>query len=153
MSSSLSLDLRVGSQEAAGQVGEEVWLALTPARVLTNGGGPRRAQELRGLVLAYRAGPKRLWGPVLLDRLAPAILERLQRLKARAPVIDPEDIRQQLIVEVLQAAATMPLPENPAYLRRALIARANQGVRRKLARERAHQLAQRSLDSLMEKRT
>ena len=81
-----------------------------------------------------------------LTVVAPAILDRLQHLQAKPPVDDPEDVRQQLIVELLQAAASMPLPENPCYLRRALIARANQGVRRRLARERRIQFEQDPLD-------
>ena len=63
-------------------------------------------------------------------------------------MIDPEDVRQQLILELLQAAATMPLPENPCYLRRALMARANQGVRRRLVVERRRQLTQARLEDV-----
>ena len=146
MSRSLSLDLRDGYRDLARQMGEAWRLELFPSRVLFNGGRPRRGALLRSVVLAYRAGPKSTWGPVLLELMAPAILDRLQHLQAKPPVIDPEDVRQQLIVELLLAAASMPLPENTCYLRRALMARANQGVRRKVAREGRIQLKQDPLD-------
>jgi len=148
MSSSLSVDLRDGYRELARQVGEGVRLDLVRTRDLFNGGRLRRGEALLSAVIADRAGPKTIWGPVLLDLLAPAILDRLQHLKARPPVIDPEDVRQQLIFELLQAAGTMPLPENPCYLRRALMARANQGVRRKLVSERWRQLTQARLEDV-----
>jgi len=146
MSRSLSLDLRDGYRDLARQMGEAWRLELVPSRVFFNGGRPRRGEFLRSVVLAYRAGPKSTWAPVLLELMAPAILDRLQHLQAKPPVIDPEDVRQQLIVELLLAAASMPLPENACYLRRALMARANQGVRRKVAREGRIQLRQDPLD-------
>ena len=146
MSRSLSLDLRDGYRDLARQMGEAWRLGLAPSRVLFNGGRRRRGALLRSVVLAYRAGPKSTWGPVLLELLAPAILDRLQHLQAKPPVIDPEDVRQQLIVELVLAAASMPLPENSCYLRRALMARANQGVRRKVAREGRIQFKQDPLD-------
>jgi hypothetical protein len=149
MSGSLSTDLRDSYRQLIREVGESAPLDLARARVLSNGGRLRRAEVLLNVVVAYRAGQSRLWGSVLLELLAPAILDRVQRLKARPPVLDPEDVRQQLVMEVLLAAATMPLPENPCHLRRALMARANQGVRRKLARERCIQLIQRPFDSLL----
>ena len=141
MSRSLSLDLRDGYRDLARQMGEAWRLEL-----VLYGGRPRRSALLRSVVLAYRAGSKSTWGPVLLELMAPALLDRLQHLQAKPPVIDPEDVRQQLIVELLLAAASMPLPENSCYLRRALMARANQGIRRKVAREGRIQLKQGPLD-------
>jgi hypothetical protein len=64
--------------------------------------------------------------------------------------METEDLRQQLIFEVLRAAADMPLPANPSYLRRRLMARANQGVRRWLEREGRRQRGQRSFEMLEE---
>jgi hypothetical protein len=152
MSSSLAADLREGHQQAIRQVGEAARAGVACTRFLSEGARLKRADELLSVVLAYRSGPKSLWGPVLLELLAPAILDRVQRLKERPPVMDSEDVRQQLVLEVLLAAATMPLPANQSYLRRALMFRANQGIRRKLARERDVQLGQRSFDSLPEGR-
>jgi hypothetical protein len=82
--------------------------------------------------------------------MAPAILASLQRLRELPPVMDAEDLRQYLILEVLSAAGEMPLPANPAYMRRRLMARANQGVRRWLERESRRQRRQRSFELLEE---
>src|SRR4029077_5941982 len=103
---------------------------------------------LMAIVLAYKAGPRKVWGPVLLDVMAPSLLARLRRLRAEPPVVDGEDIRQQLVLELLHAAARMPLPEEPGYLRSRLMARANQGVRRRLQREHRRQARQDSLDAV-----
>jgi hypothetical protein len=102
------------------------------------------------LVLLYRTGPRPIWAPVLLDFLAPALLARLQRLRVEPPYMEEDDLRQQLVVELLHAAAVMPLPEEPTYLRRRLLDRANQGVRRPLARERRRQKRQKSYEAMAE---
>lgn len=150
MESSLSADLREGFRRMDDGLSEADRIAVARARVLLNGRSGGRVSGLFAVVLAYRAGPRRIWGPVLLDVLAPALLASLQRLRPYPPVMDAEDIRQQLVVEVLQAAAAMPLPANPNYLRRRLMARANQGVRRWLEREGRRQRGQRSFDALEE---
>jgi hypothetical protein len=139
MSSSLSVEIRDGYQELARRVDEGDRRLVTRARVLSYGGRAARVEALVAVVAAYRAGPTQLWGPVLLELLAPSILARLRRLKPQPPAIDLEDVRQQLVLEVLLAAAEMPLPENRNYLRSRLMARANQGLRRQLARERRRQ--------------
>ena len=64
--------------------------------------------------------------------------------------MDSDDLRQQLIFEALRASATMPLPTNPSYLRRRLIARASLGVRRWLQREGRRQRTQCSFEALAE---
>jgi len=142
MPSSLPVDLRDAYREAAAQLPEADRVALSRVRVLSNAGPPGRAAALSGVVTAYRAGPKTVWAPVLLDLIAPAILARLRRLKPEMPVLDLEDVRQQFLLEVLLAAASMPLPANPLHLRSRLMARANQGVRRWLVRERYRQKSQ-----------
>ena len=125
-------------------------MVVERARDSSNRRRSERSLGLLAVVLAYRAGPRRVWGPVLLDLLAPAMLARLQRLRAEPPVMDEEDLRQQLVLEVLRAAAGMPLPENPIYLRSRLMARANQGVWRWLAREGRRQSRQHSFEALEE---
>src|SRR4029077_19990359 len=115
------------------------------ARVISDGRrGPR--PFVMAAVLAYRREPKELWGPVLLDLMAPAILAYLERLREHPPVMDAEDLRQHLILEVLKAAAEMPLPPTPRFMRRRLMARASQGVRRALAREGRRQGRQSSYE-------
>jgi hypothetical protein len=105
------------------------------------------------LVLLYRSGPRQIWAPVLLDLLAPALLARLQRLRLEPPFMEEEDIRQQLVVELLRAAAYMPLPENSGFLRRRLLDRANQGVWRRLARESRRQRRQKSYEVMVEEQS
>jgi len=142
MPTSLPVDLRDAYRDAARQLTEADRVALAHARVLSSAGPPGRAAALFAVVAAYRTGPKRVWAPVLLDLVAPAILARLRRLKPELPVADLEDLRQQFLMEVLLAAARMPLPANPLHLRSRLMARANQGVRRWLAQERRRQSSQ-----------
>ncbi len=152
MSSSLVADLRDSYQEVACALSEESSALLARARNSSNAGRRERGRSLRAIVDAYRARPGELWGSVLLDLLAPALLARLQRLRTELPVIDEEDIRQQLVFELLRAAARMPLPSEDRYLKTALIARANQGVCRWLAREARRQMNQLSVEAMEESR-
>lgn len=147
MSSSLTVDLHEGYQQVAGALDDEARALLATARDLSKTRRSERGKRLMAIVLAYRKGPREVWGAVLLDLLAPALLARLQRLRTQPPVMDDEDVRQQLVVELLSAAARMPLPEEPGYLRSRLMARANQGVRRRLQREGRRQARQDSLEA------
>ena len=147
MPGSLVVDLREGYRKGARDLLEEGDLrALARARVLSNGRREQRAQELLGLVKLYRTGPRQIWAPVLLDVLASGLLARLRRLRIEPPFMDEEDLRQQLVAELLEAAAGMPLPRYPVFLRRRLLDRANQRVRRSLARERRRQARQGSYE-------
>jgi len=152
MPGNLSVDLREAHRDVERGRVQTDRAGLDRVRVLTKQGTAGRGAALLSVVEAYRAGPKKLWGPVLLDLLAPAILANLRRLKPRPPVMDPEDVRQQLVFEVLLGAATMPLPRNPSYLRSRLMSRANQGARRWLAREGRRQAAQQAFDEAGEGR-
>ena len=94
-----------------------------------------RDLTLREAVQAYRRGPRNKWGPVVLELLAPAILVRLGLFEELPPVISLEDLRQQLVVEVLDAAAHMPLPDNARYIKQRVMRRAAKRMTRWLARE------------------
>jgi hypothetical protein len=146
MSRSLANDLREGYRQVADELPEEARALVRRARD-HNASLAERNRCLAAIVTAYRRGPRRLWGPVLLDLLAPAILERLQRLRAQPPTIDDEEVRQQFLVEVLGAAAYIPLPENPIWVKGQIMSRANQAVRRWLAREGRRQLHQDSYEA------
>jgi hypothetical protein len=151
MSPSFVADLLVGRMQVA--LRGEGLTVLARARDTSKAGraGPaERGRLLRAIVDAYRLGPRELWGPVLLDLLAPALVARIRRLRAELPVVDEEDIRQQLVLELLRAAAAMPLPARDRYLKTALVARANQCVCRWLAREARRQSGQRPFDHLGE---
>jgi hypothetical protein len=149
MSDSLSVELRKSRSQLAREFPEIEVAFASPARVISNG-ARSRSRLVMAAVLAYRGESRQLWGPVLLDLMAPTILASLQRLREVPPVMDAEDLRQYLILEVLSAAAEMPLPATPTYMRRRLMARANQGVRRWLERESRRQRWQRSYELLEE---
>ena len=84
---------------------------------------------------------------MLLEVLNPALLQRLKRYRAEPPAIDLEDIRQQLVVELLSAAVAIPLPPDADFVERRLLMRAGQGVRRWLVREGRVRAAQRPLET------
>ncbi|HVB77847.1 MAG TPA: hypothetical protein VNI34_08620 [Candidatus Nitrosotalea sp.] len=116
-------------------------LALPAGAGQRQGGSGSPAQQLRArdrrlmeLVTAYRAGQPGAAGP-LLDFLAPSMIGRLRRYREVTPAISDDDLCQQMVVEVLRAARSMPLRSDPAYLERRLSLRAGQAMRRMLARE------------------
>ena len=153
MSGSLTSDLSAGYRQVQEVLSDRERADLARARDPLMQSRSQRGRSLLALVQLYRVGPRQLWAPVLLDLLAPAMLHRLRRLRDEPPVMVEEDIRQQLVLELLHAAAMMPLPNNPAHLKAALLHRANQGVRRKLAREHGRQRRQRSYDAMVEERS
>lgn len=148
MSGSLTVDLGEGYRSAVLGLPEPTRAAMVASReaLRSNRMAGDRADRLLGLVLAYRSGPRQVWAPVLLDVLAPSLLRLLKRLRVEPPYLGEEDVRQELVVELLSAAAEMPLPPRAAFLRRGLMARANQRVRRRLASEARRRAFQRQLD-------
>jgi hypothetical protein len=137
MSRSLTSDLQEGYGEVAARLspGQRLLVERARGRPKVLGGRDRALAEI---VAAYRAGPRDLWAPVVLDLVAPALLERLQHFEARPPVLDVEDLSQQLVVQLLHAAATMRVACDGRHLRRELVARARKAVSRRLAREHRH---------------
>jgi hypothetical protein len=85
---------------------------------------------------------------LLLDLLAPAIVSRLQRLRPVLPAIDEEDLTQELVLQVLTVAATIPVPEEAAFLERELMLAANKRVARWLTSEARRQASQLPLEVL-----
>src|SRR5712691_2686060 len=55
----------------------------------------RQDDLLAATIRAYRRGPARLWGPILLSMLGPALVRAAARLQAQPPAVDDEDIDQQ----------------------------------------------------------
>jgi hypothetical protein len=121
------------------------------ARASTNQETGERDRLLEEIVREYRIGPRDVWAAVLLDLLTPAILVRLARYRTEPPAVDAEDIRQQFVVELLMAAATMPMPPNADFVERRLVLRAGQGVRRWLRKEHRNVAWFESTDALDEK--
>lgn len=119
---------RVGSDEGA---------ILARVAALARGERLRlseRDQLLYLVVQRYREDARSRWAPVLLEVLAPPLLVRLTRFRTSFPAIDEDDVAQQFLMELLAAAATIPL-ENERYLERRLLMRASDRVSRWLQRE------------------
>ena len=115
---------------------------------------PARWQDevLAGVIRAYRKGCRRIWGPVLLAMLGPALVRGAARLIAKPPVIQEEDIDQQVVLEALRAAAEMPLPDGCRFVQRRLVFWALKPVCRWLEREERRQTRQQSVDNTKEVR-
>ena len=63
------------------------------------------------IVRCCRHRDARIWTPVLLQMLAPAIINEAYRLALAILRVDPVEIQQQLLAEVLAAATSLPLDE------------------------------------------
>jgi hypothetical protein len=149
MTRSIVEDLRRGREGIGILPAAGVELTVLRARARAIKVSPRRRDEaLRALLRRYRTGNQRLWAPLILDLMAPAIVSRLQRFKAVPPVITEEDIAQQLVLQVLVSAATMPLSEDARYLERSLGMAAAKRVSRWLARESRRQDGQLNLEEV-----
>lgn len=138
MPSSLTADLREGSRGAERSLTQDQLELLARARDTLNVRLPERNRTLAQIVAAYRAGNRQLWGAILLDLAAPALLEVLQHFYAQHPVLDDEDVSQQLVVQFLHAAASMRIPHDGRGLKRKLVSRAAKATVRRLGRERRH---------------
>jgi len=146
MTNSFAGDLRDGFGQVVAVLTEGERDLHARARDSINGSTAERNQILARIVCAYQAGPRQLWAPVLLDLLAPALIESLRRFRAEPPVVDEEEIRQQLVVEVLRAARLMPIHDGGRQMKIRLVSRANRAVVRWLKREGVRQDWQRPLD-------
>ena len=135
MTSNLADDLRDGFRQVAGVLTERELELLACARDSLNRTPAERNQILAHIVAAYRKGPRQLWAPVILDLLAPALIDSLLGFRAEPPVVDEEEIRQQLLMEVLRAARRMPIHDGGRQMRVRLVTRANKAVVRWLERE------------------
>lgn len=96
-----------------------------------------RDAALLVLVSAYRADSS--WAAVLLELLDPEMAQRRKHFRAQPPVISHSDIRMQLTVEVLKAAAQMPLPPDARRVGYRIVRRAGWMVNRWLLREARYQ--------------
>ena len=102
----------------------------------------------RSLLVAYREGPRQLYAPVILGLLDGQIAATARRLRPPVPGVTDEDIRQELVVRVLEASLDMPLAPDALWIPRRLMLRARKGVGRWLAKElREEKLSAFSLDA------
>jgi hypothetical protein len=151
MTSNLATDLRRGyDQVAEALAGSELELRAR-ARDTINKTPAERNQLLGKIVAAYQRGPRQLWAPVILDLLAPAILDNLQWLRSEPPVVDDEEVRQQLVMEVLRAAATIPIQVSGRRLKIRLLSQTTRAVVRWLDEERVSRSWEQSYDAIEER--
>ena len=92
------------------------------------------------LITAYREGPRQLYAPVILGLLETQIEGAARRLHPPVATITGEDIRQELIAQILDAALAMPLAPDPQWIPRRLLFRARTGAARWLANELRYEL-------------
>ncbi|MHB8507397.1 MAG: SigE family RNA polymerase sigma factor [Candidatus Dormibacteria bacterium] len=86
------------------------------------------------VVRSYQRGPRSVWGPVLLELLAPAMLEKVQGLYAAAPALSEDDIEQQLVIEVLRWAEKPETGTDQQYMDGRMMNRTHERVLRWLRR-------------------
>jgi hypothetical protein len=147
MANSFATELREGYCRVATCLSEEERCRVARARDPIHTSPVERNRILAEIVCAYRMGRRPVWGPVILDLLAPSLVLVLQGLRAQPPTIDDEEIRQQLVLEVLKAADRIPLHPGGRQTRFRITSRAYTAMLRWLAREGRRQGRQVELDS------
>ena len=135
MATNLASDIKAGYRSVEACLSPDELSLVSRARDPIKTGALERNQLLAEVVCAYRTGPKSVWGPVVLDLLAPGLVLMLQGLRPEPPVIDEEEIHQQLVVEALKAAAVVPLLPGGRQTRFRLTSRTYTSMLRWLARE------------------
>jgi hypothetical protein len=105
----------------------------------------RRDQRVFDLLLRYRGGE-----PVaesIVAELLPAVRDKAGRMSPQRPLYGRNDLRQELIIEVLRLGKSMPLVR-PDFVTRRLMLGAAKRVTRRLEREWYRQLEQVRLSEL-----
>src|ERR1700692_2361387 len=151
MTTTFASELRQGFDQVAGSLSEEALVLVARARDTVGTELAERDRLLAEIVSAYRAGPRQLWAPVILDLLAPGLLKVLKQIDDDIqevadlwadddpPIVeDEEEIRQQLVMEVLRAAATIPIHPGGRAMKRRILMRAYKYVVRWLERGGRH---------------
>lgn len=141
---------------------EEALVLVAHARDTATTGVAERDRLLAEIVAAYRRGPRELWAAVILDLLAPGMIEILQAIDRKTGeiadmwhhdeplVIDEEELRAQLVMEVLAAAATIPIHPGGRAMKVRLLKRAYKYVVRWLIRDFRHQVWHCSMEAILE---
>jgi hypothetical protein len=119
------VELEAGEFEEARQA-EPALTGLTLPQLIDFGrwsSASQREQDdvWRAVIRCWRQRDMRLWGPVLLQMLAPALINETYRLALAVPRIDPADVQQHLVAEVLNAAASLPLSDEARRVQAQLV--------------------------------
>jgi hypothetical protein len=107
----------------------------------------RRDRHVFDLLMGYRNGES--LAESIVAELMPAVHQKAGRLSPQPQLYGRSDLRQELVVEVLRLARTLPLAR-PNFLTRRLMLGAAKRLTRRLEREWYRQLEQTSLDELGE---
>jgi hypothetical protein len=99
----------------------------------------RRDAVCGAVVRRYQEGPRDVWGPVLLEMLAPALVTRARQFKPVPPAICIEDIEQQLIFELLSLASQESITSGSRWVDQRLVLGAGKKVSRWIRRAVAQQ--------------
>ena len=75
---------------------------------------------LAAVVRRYQSGPDSLWAPILLAMLAPMLVRIASSVHPLAGWCTEDDIDQQVVIGVLEAATRLRVPEPPTYIERRL---------------------------------
>src|SRR5207237_1021060 len=80
-------------------------------RMVRNPDLPARDQDevWAAILRAYRRSGSAAWGSLLLELLAPALIEVAASFAPQSPGLDADDVQQQLALEALAAARSIPL--------------------------------------------
>jgi hypothetical protein len=107
----------------------------------------RRDRRVYDLLIRYRSGER--VDDAIVEELLPAVRDKAGRMSPQRPLYGRNDLRQELIIEVLRLGKTMPL-SRPDFLTRRLMLGAAKRLTRRLEREWYRQLLQAPLSALDE---
>jgi len=160
MATTLSTQLKRDFDQASASLPDQALELVAHARDTVNAGPSERDRFLAEIVAAYRDGSRQLWSPVILDLLAPALIEIVRRIEKKSQeiadswdhdeplVVDEEELRQRLVMELLGAAATIPIHPNGRAMKIRLLRHAYKYVVRWIKRDFRHQVLHCSLEAL-----
>jgi len=86
---------------------------------------------------SYRRGPRAVWAPLVLELLAPALVEITSGFEPNPPAVDADDLQQQVALEALRAAGSIPL-QGGRFIKPWLVGEVRRRISRWLEREARH---------------
>jgi len=89
------------------------------------------------ILRSYRRGPRAAWAPMVLELLAPALVEITAGFNPNPPTVDADDLQQQVALEALRAAGSIPL-QGGQFIKPWLVGEVRRRISRWLEREARH---------------
>jgi hypothetical protein len=96
------------------------------------------------VVRSFQRGSRQIWGPLLLEMLAPALAQRADAYFSMSSAVSHDDIEQQLVLEVLRDAARIDLSADRQFVDQRLVREPCLRVRRWL--QQMHRRSEESLE-------